>query len=94
MPGSAAAGRDKAPLSAAQAVTTILDGVRSGSWRIRSARTKTIEVCDRCDEFRGAKASQGACETPRSGRTPDAAGACAELGRMVAEAPAATTPER
>ena len=70
VPGSAAAGRDKAPLSAAQAVTIILDGVRSGSWRIRSARTKTIEVCDRCDEFRGAEASQGACETPWSGRTP------------------------
>jgi hypothetical protein len=34
VPGSAAAGRDKAPLSAAQAVTIILDGVRSGSWRI------------------------------------------------------------
>ncbi len=26
--------RDKAPLSAAQAATIILDGVRSGSWRI------------------------------------------------------------
>jgi len=26
--------RDKAPLSAAQAATIILDGVRSGAWRI------------------------------------------------------------
>jgi hypothetical protein len=31
VPGSAAAGRDKPPLSAAQAWTIILDGVRSGS---------------------------------------------------------------
>ena len=34
VPGSAAAGRDKAPLGAAQAVTIILDLVCSGSWRI------------------------------------------------------------
>ena len=33
-PGSAAAGRDKAPLSAAQAVTIILYGVPSGAWRV------------------------------------------------------------
>jgi hypothetical protein len=60
VPGSAAAGRDKAPLSAAQAVTIIPDGVRSGScWILVGEDAKTIEVCDRCDEFRGAEASQG-----------------------------------
>ena len=60
VPGSAAAGRGKAPLSAARAVTIILDGVRSGSWRILAGEdATTIEVCDRCDEFRGAEASQG-----------------------------------
>jgi len=60
VPGSAAAGRDKAPLSAAQAATIILDVVRSGSWRILVGEdAKTIEVCDRSDEFRGAEASQG-----------------------------------
>ncbi len=57
VPGSAAAGRDKAPLSAAQAVTILLGGMRSGSWRIL-------------------------------------VGEDAEMDRMAAEAPAATTTER
>lgn len=34
VPGSAAAGRDKAPFGAAQPVTIVLDRVRPGSWRI------------------------------------------------------------
>ena len=34
--------RDKAPLSAAQAATTILDGVRSGAWRILVGQDATM----------------------------------------------------
>jgi hypothetical protein len=34
--------RDKAPLSAAQAATIILDGVRSGAWRILVGRDATM----------------------------------------------------
>jgi hypothetical protein len=37
--------RDKAPLSAAQAATIILDGVRSGAWRILVGEdAKTIDA--------------------------------------------------
>ena len=40
--------------------TIILDGVRSGSWRILAGEdAKTIEVCDRCGKFVGAETSQG-----------------------------------
>ena len=55
--------RDKAPLSAAQAATVILDGVRSGAWRIlvgRDARTlderiraKPEAAYDYAELFRG-----------------------------------------
>jgi hypothetical protein len=34
--------RDKAPVSAAQAATVILDGVRSGTWRILVGRDATM----------------------------------------------------
>ena len=34
--------RDKAPLSAAQAATVILDGVRSGAWRILVGQDATM----------------------------------------------------
>jgi NAD(P)-dependent dehydrogenase (short-subunit alcohol dehydrogenase family) len=67
--------RDKAPVSAAQAATIILDGVRSGSWRILVGEdAKTLDALVRAN--------------------PEAAYDYAELGRMAAEAPAATTPER
>ena len=40
--------RDKAPLSAAQAATIILDGVRSGAWRILVGEdAKTIDAAVR-----------------------------------------------
>ena len=56
MPGSAAAGRDNAALSAGRAVTIILGVVRSGFWRILVGEdAKTIELCDRSDEFRGRR---------------------------------------
>jgi hypothetical protein len=46
----AAAGQDKAPLSAAQAVTIILDGVRSGSWRILGGEdAKTLDALVRAN---------------------------------------------
>jgi NAD(P)-dependent dehydrogenase (short-subunit alcohol dehydrogenase family) len=67
--------RDKAPVSAAQAATVILDGVRSGAWRILIGEdAKTIDALVRAH--------------------PEAAYDYAELGRMAAETPAATTPER
>ncbi len=34
--------RDKAPLSAAEAATIILDGVRSGAWRILVGKDATM----------------------------------------------------
>jgi hypothetical protein len=56
MPGSAAAGRDNAPLSAGRAVTIIVGVMRSGSWRILAGEdAKTIELCDRSGEFRGRR---------------------------------------
>jgi NAD(P)-dependent dehydrogenase (short-subunit alcohol dehydrogenase family) len=67
--------RDKAPLSAAEAATVILDGVRSGAWRILVGKD--------------AKALDAAVRAQ-----PEAAYDYAELGRMAAEAPATTTPER
>ena len=67
--------RDKAPVSAAQAATIILDGVRSGAWRILVG-----EDAKKLDALVRAK--------------PEAAYDYAELGRMAAEAPATTTPER
>jgi NAD(P)-dependent dehydrogenase (short-subunit alcohol dehydrogenase family) len=67
--------RDKAPVSAAQAATIILDGVRSGAWRILVGEdAKTLDALVRAQ--------------------PEAAYDYAELGRMAAEAPATTTPER
>src|ERR1035441_8521561 len=67
--------RDKAPVSAAQAATIILDGVRSGAWRILVGEdAKTLDALVRAK--------------------PEAAYDYAELGRMAAEAPATTTPER
>jgi NAD(P)-dependent dehydrogenase (short-subunit alcohol dehydrogenase family) len=67
--------RDKAPVSAAQAATIILEGVRSGSWRILVGEdAKTLDALVRAK--------------------PEAAYDYAELGRMAAEPPGATTPER
>jgi NAD(P)-dependent dehydrogenase (short-subunit alcohol dehydrogenase family) len=67
--------RDKAPVSAAQAATIILDGVRSGAWRILVGEdAKTLDALVRAK--------------------PEAAYDYAELGRMAAEAPATTTPDR
>jgi hypothetical protein len=53
--------RDKAPLSAAQAATIILDGVRSGTWRIlvgedatridATVRAKPEAACDYAELF-------------------------------------------
>ena len=58
--------RDKAPLSAAQAATVILDGVRSGAWRILVGRdARTIDerlranpeaAYDYAELFRGVRA--------------------------------------
>jgi NAD(P)-dependent dehydrogenase (short-subunit alcohol dehydrogenase family) len=67
--------RDKAPLSAAQAATIILDGVQSGAWRILVG-----EDAKRLDAQVRAK--------------PESAYDYAELFSALAEAPAATTPER
>ena len=67
--------RDKAPVSAAQAATVILDGVRSGAWRILVGEdAKTLDALVRAH--------------------PEAAYDYAELGRLAAEAPAATPPGR
>jgi NAD(P)-dependent dehydrogenase (short-subunit alcohol dehydrogenase family) len=67
--------RDKAPVSAAQAATVILDGVRSGAWRILVGEdAKMLDALVRAH--------------------PEAAYDYAELGRLAAETPAATTPER
>jgi NAD(P)-dependent dehydrogenase (short-subunit alcohol dehydrogenase family) len=67
--------RDKAPVSAAQAATIILDGVRSGSWRILVGEdAKTLDALVRAN--------------------PEAAYDYAEMGKMAAQARAATTPER
>jgi NAD(P)-dependent dehydrogenase (short-subunit alcohol dehydrogenase family) len=61
--------RDKAPVSAAQAATIILDGVRSGSWRIligedakmidAAVRAKPDATYDYAELFRGAGDAQG-----------------------------------
>ena len=60
VPGSAAAGHDKALAQHRAGVTIILDGVRSGSWRILVGEdATTIETCDRCDEFRGPRGVSG-----------------------------------
>ena len=67
--------RDKAPVSAAQAAIVILDGVRSGAWRILVGEdAKMLDALVRAH--------------------PEAAYDYAELGRLAAETPAATTPER
>ena len=68
-----AAFRDKAPLSAAAAATIILDGVRSGAWRIlvgedarkldAAVRAKPEAAYDYADLF-GALAPQPAAEQP------------------------------
>ena len=64
--------RDKAPLSAAAAATIILDGVRSGDWRILVGEdAKKLDAMVRA--------------------TPEAAYDWAELARMAAEKPAATS---
>ena len=62
--------RDKAPLSAAQAATVILDGVRSGAWRILVGRdAKMIDAAvratpeaayDYAELFKGRVAAQAA----------------------------------
>jgi NAD(P)-dependent dehydrogenase (short-subunit alcohol dehydrogenase family) len=77
--------RDKAPVSAAEAATTILDGVRSGTWRIligedatmidAAVRAKPEAAYDYAELF-GAAAEEPAAEEP------------------AAEEPAAGTPER
>jgi NAD(P)-dependent dehydrogenase (short-subunit alcohol dehydrogenase family) len=67
--------RDKAPVSAAQAATIILDGVRSGAWRILVG-----EDARRLDALVRAH--------------PEAAYDYAELRRLAAETPAATTQEQ
>jgi NAD(P)-dependent dehydrogenase (short-subunit alcohol dehydrogenase family) len=61
--------RDKAPLSAAQAATIILDGVRSGAWRIlvgqdakmidAAVRAKPEAAYDYAELFAGLTAEQG-----------------------------------
>jgi NAD(P)-dependent dehydrogenase (short-subunit alcohol dehydrogenase family) len=65
--------RDKAPLSAAQAATIILDGVRSGSWRIlvgedakmidAAVRARPEAAYDYAELFSGL-AEETAAETP------------------------------
>ncbi len=65
--------RDKAPLSAAQAVTIILDGVRSGAWRIlvgedakmidAAVRAKPEAAYDYAELF-SETAEEPAAETP------------------------------
>ena len=65
--------RDKAPVSAAQAATTILDGVRSGAWRIlvgadaekidAAVRAKPESAYDYAELF-SALAAEPAAETP------------------------------
>jgi NAD(P)-dependent dehydrogenase (short-subunit alcohol dehydrogenase family) len=65
--------RDKAPLSAAQAATVILDGVRSGAWRIlvgedakmidAAVRAKPEAAYDYAELFSGA-AQAAAARTP------------------------------
>jgi NAD(P)-dependent dehydrogenase (short-subunit alcohol dehydrogenase family) len=66
--------RDKAPLSAAQAATIILDGVRSGAWRILVGEdAKTIDVAvrakpeaayDYAELFSAAAAARAAAPEP------------------------------
>jgi NAD(P)-dependent dehydrogenase (short-subunit alcohol dehydrogenase family) len=65
--------RDKAPLSAAQAATIILDGVRSGSWRILVGKdAKMIDAAVRATpeaaydyaELFSGLAEQAAAQTP------------------------------
>jgi hypothetical protein len=65
--------RDKAPLSAAEAATVILDGVRSGTWRIlvgedakkldAAVRAKPAAAYD-YDELFSALAGESAAGTP------------------------------
>jgi hypothetical protein len=71
--------RDKAPVSAAEAATTILDGVRSGTWRIligedatmidAAVRAKPEAAYDYAELF-GAAAEEPAAEEPAAG-TPE-----------------------
>ena len=65
--------RDKAPLSAAEAATVILDGVRSGTWRIlvgedakkldAAVRAKPAAAYD-YDELFSVLAGESAAGTP------------------------------
>ena len=63
--------RDKAPVTAAEAATVILDGVRSGAWRIligkdaarldafvRANPDATYDYCTACPGRAGARAAQ------------------------------------
>ena len=66
--------RDKAPLSAAQAATVILDGVRSGAWRILVGEdAKTLDAAVRAKPeaaYDYAELFSGLAEKPAAG-TPD-----------------------
>ena len=66
--------RDKAPLSAAQAATIILDGVRSGAWRILVGEdAKTLDAAVRAKPeaaYDYAELFSGLAEKPAAG-TPD-----------------------
>ena len=63
--------RDKAPLSAAQAATVILDGVRSGAWRIlvgQDAEWLDAAVRDKPEAaYDWAELARRAKETPPAG---------------------------
>ena len=67
--------RDKAPLTAAQAATIILDGVQSGSWRIlvgydakfldEQVRADPEHSYDYAELFKGSDSYPGAMSTKR-----------------------------
>jgi hypothetical protein len=69
--------RDKAPLTAAQAATLILDGVRSGAWRIligqdaetvdALVRAKPEACYDYAELFKDAAAAAGGGSTAEPG---------------------------
>ena len=65
--------RDKAPVSAAQAATIILDGVRSGAWRIlvgEDAKTSTRLVRAKPEAaYDYAELGRLAAETPAAAAT-------------------------
>ena len=66
--------RDKAPVSAAEAATVILDGVRSGAWRILVGRdAKTLDAAVRAKPeaaYDYAELGRMAAET-RAATTPE-----------------------